>query len=770
MATLTPSAKQQFFDANGNPLAGGKLYTYAAGTTTPLATYTDSSGGTPNTNPIILDSRGEANIWLGSAVYKFKLTTSTDVELWTVDNVQTDYADALADLAASGGSSLVGFLQSGTSATARTVQSKLRDFVSVKDFGAVGDGITNDTAAIQAAAIYCKTNKKTLHFPAGTYLLTPNQVDVGGIETFGDGANTILRSTGAAGAILKAEGNPASVYAGFINDTYIHDIQLDGTTNSVNTIGLSLIAQINCRVENIYVRRLNIAFNESALIRCSYNNVRDVTVSFTNAERCNYIVYNNSGYRTADIDFTNSQVMANLYHIYLKGTASAYIDGYNIIGNTFFVDPDDAGYAHVNCVYVEYGANWSNIAENKFFESGSSAVSLINCPHVNVSNNQIASAGRLGSLANGNCAGIRVASDSASFNQILSTNIIVNNNIFVDCRAEAIWASSTANLEVSNNLVSQPSKTRSSFTYSSIVLISCTEPKIFNNSVSAYNTSNACFCFNTWDVEISSCRNPQIVHEPAFRVYGDDSQIDKDFYAGGIVARSHNQLAADGNTFTNWSAGAFSGLVSAATITPNAVTAPNGVATSAAQLNFGATTPISDQWDSYVQYNITTSVTTSSQYVFSVYLRSASPTVIAMSILTNDATRSIVNVPVDTNWRRVWIRHTGMDSAATLSVRIWNTPNSGAKTIFAWGANVTASNELFPMSFTQPHGTAARLIVQRTSSNFGRVEYFGAGTPSSNYSIVGDRIINIAPTVGQPKAWSCTVSGAPGTWVSEGNL
>jgi hypothetical protein len=83
---LTPP-KAQFFDANGNPLVGGKLYAYAAGTTTPQATYTDYAGGTANTNPVILDSRGEASVWLGENPYKFKLTTSTDVEVWTVDNV-----------------------------------------------------------------------------------------------------------------------------------------------------------------------------------------------------------------------------------------------------------------------------------------------------------------------------------------------------------------------------------------------------------------------------------------------------------------------------------------------------------------------------------------------------------------------------------------------------------------------------------------------------------------------------------------------------------
>ena len=87
MTVLTPAAKMQFFAASGIPLAGGLLYTYAAGTTTPSATYTDSSGGTANSNPIVLDARGEANVWLGAATYKFKLCDSTNTEIWTVDNI-----------------------------------------------------------------------------------------------------------------------------------------------------------------------------------------------------------------------------------------------------------------------------------------------------------------------------------------------------------------------------------------------------------------------------------------------------------------------------------------------------------------------------------------------------------------------------------------------------------------------------------------------------------------------------------------------------------
>ena len=89
MATtsLSPTPKLQFFDLNGAPLSGGLLYTYAAGTTTPLTTYTDSTGVSANTNPIVLDSRGEANVWLGAAIYKFALYTSVGVLIWTVDNI-----------------------------------------------------------------------------------------------------------------------------------------------------------------------------------------------------------------------------------------------------------------------------------------------------------------------------------------------------------------------------------------------------------------------------------------------------------------------------------------------------------------------------------------------------------------------------------------------------------------------------------------------------------------------------------------------------------
>ncbi|MGV0954728.1 MAG: hypothetical protein ACOYBR_10480 [Fluviibacter sp.] len=90
MAVLAPEPKAQFFAADGTPLVGGKVYTYAAGTTTPLSTFTDASALTPNTNPIILDARGECNLWFATATsYKVILKDENDVLQWSVDNIAT---------------------------------------------------------------------------------------------------------------------------------------------------------------------------------------------------------------------------------------------------------------------------------------------------------------------------------------------------------------------------------------------------------------------------------------------------------------------------------------------------------------------------------------------------------------------------------------------------------------------------------------------------------------------------------------------------------
>ena len=102
---ISPIPKLQFNQSN-LPLAGGLLFTYAAGTTTKRNTYTDATGTTPNANPIVLNSNGEASVYLSEGVlYKFTLSNPLDTDppanpYWTVDNIygsaffSLPYADA----------------------------------------------------------------------------------------------------------------------------------------------------------------------------------------------------------------------------------------------------------------------------------------------------------------------------------------------------------------------------------------------------------------------------------------------------------------------------------------------------------------------------------------------------------------------------------------------------------------------------------------------------------------------------------------------------
>lgn len=102
------SPNQQFFDNSGSVLAGGKVCTFQAGTTTPLTSYSDSAGTVPNANPVVLDSSGRGTIFLQSAAYKIVVAASTANSLCspaitTADNVTwNNLAQTLSSLTVTG--------------------------------------------------------------------------------------------------------------------------------------------------------------------------------------------------------------------------------------------------------------------------------------------------------------------------------------------------------------------------------------------------------------------------------------------------------------------------------------------------------------------------------------------------------------------------------------------------------------------------------------------------------------------------------------------
>lgn len=264
----------QFLDNNGVILSGGLLYIYLAGTTTPATTYTSISGVTPHANPIVLDSAGRvaSEIWIteGTAC-KFTLKTSTGVELWTKDNIEgiNDVSDATAaataaldayeaSVAASSGSSLVGYTQTGVTAVARTVQARLRDMVSVKDFGATGNGSTDDTTAMQAAIDYAVTNGRDLYIPDGTYIvnqLTYNSTSYALMPSiYGAGRNQTIIKKKAGSTVGALFTIGAFAATNFMANVTIEGITFDGLNSATSTFGVVCYNFVRSRIMNCIVK------------------------------------------------------------------------------------------------------------------------------------------------------------------------------------------------------------------------------------------------------------------------------------------------------------------------------------------------------------------------------------------------------------------------------------------------------------------------------------------------------------------------------------
>jgi hypothetical protein len=211
MAVLSPQPKMQFTTAAGVPLSGGKVYTYVAGTTTPQATFTDYTGATPNTNPVILNSRGEANIWLGGALYKFILTDTNDVEIWTVDYISAPTSAVSPVLSGSvtidsdTPTPALKITQTGTGPVLRVQDSADPDATPfiIDNAGNVGVGTATPTAQIEATG--------AVKLGSLTLTSTPLPVASGGTGQATLTANNVLIGAGTSSVTFVAPGTSGNV-------------------------------------------------------------------------------------------------------------------------------------------------------------------------------------------------------------------------------------------------------------------------------------------------------------------------------------------------------------------------------------------------------------------------------------------------------------------------------------------------------------------------------------------------------------------------------
>ena len=139
----------QFFDNNGVPLSGGLIYTYAAGTTTPQATYTTSAGNVAQANPIVLDSAGRVpsgEIWVTVGLtYKFVLKTSANTLIATYDNITSSTIPNIGDFTGTG--SQTAFVLSATPTNLNTTNVYINGVYQNKNTYSLGSATITFTQA-----------------------------------------------------------------------------------------------------------------------------------------------------------------------------------------------------------------------------------------------------------------------------------------------------------------------------------------------------------------------------------------------------------------------------------------------------------------------------------------------------------------------------------------------------------------------------------------------------------------------------------------------
>ena len=195
-AALVPNPKFTSMDSNGDPRVGAKLYTYETGTTTPKTTWTSSTKGASNTNPIILDSNGEADVWIDSTdgAYRFKLTDSNDVTLWTKDGIKSSDRIEMVD---DDGDTKIQVEESTDDDTIRFDCAGVNNVLTLTASAISGSLVKDEDTMVSDSPYHVATQQSikayadSVEAAANTYTDT----EITATEVYADAADTALQST-----------------------------------------------------------------------------------------------------------------------------------------------------------------------------------------------------------------------------------------------------------------------------------------------------------------------------------------------------------------------------------------------------------------------------------------------------------------------------------------------------------------------------------------------------------------------------------------------
>lgn len=340
------------------------------------------------------------------------------------------FLDSLWTAGASAGAALIRFLQAGTGAVARTAQDKMRDIVSVKDFGAVGDGVADDTAAINAAiAAMNAVGGGSVFFPRGTYMAAGILV-LSNVRLYGEGEGSVIKAISTLANTSALCQNPNT---GTFTDNNIavenlvfdgNDVGAGGTQVRFTSL-VQFVRVTGVRISGVTVRNVQyIGLSLSSSRRGLVDGCRFTTCGYagttTNAGPALFIASVSTDY-PSDFKIVGCEFFSNRWHgLHLsvqRGVVSGCTFRLNqeahifssrllpnvlaeeiaIVGNVF----DDVTKHDISSSAIEVEIRNGLIANNIIRNCDHAGMSLTRCQNMTVTGNTISNVNRLGITAGG---------------------------------------------------------------------------------------------------------------------------------------------------------------------------------------------------------------------------------------------------------------------------------------------------------------------------------------------------------------------------------